>query len=66
MMIKRVIFKTLKTSLSNMGVTVPTLFKQYSDICEEGGVEFHGFNVDENFSDCIEWLYCCQHRSDKR
>jgi putative hemolysin len=47
-------FKTLKSSLNNIGVTVPTLFKQYSDLCEEGGVEFQGFNIDENFSDCID------------
>lgn len=47
-------FKTLKSSLNTIGVTVPTLFKQYSDLCEEGGVEFQGFNIDENFSDCID------------
>lgn len=38
-----------------MGVTVPTLFKQYSDICEEGGgVKFLGFNVDPDFADCVD------------
>ena len=47
-------FKTMKNSLNNIGVTVPTLFKQYTDLCEEGGVSFHGFNVDEKFSDCID------------
>ncbi len=47
-------FKALKSSLSSMSVTVPTLFKQYSDICEEGGVKFLGFNVDPDFSDCID------------
>lgn len=47
-------FKILKSSLNNMGVTVPTLFKQYSDICEEGSVKFLGFNVDPNFSDCVD------------
>ena len=47
-------FKVLKSTLNNMGVTVPTLFKQYSDICEEGGVKFLGFNVDPDFSDCVD------------
>ena len=37
-----------------MGVSVPTLYKQYSDIAEEGGVKFLGFNVDKEFSDCID------------
>ena len=47
-------FKILKSSLNSVGVAVPTLFKQYSDICEEGGVKFLGFNVDPNFSDCVD------------
>lgn len=47
-------FKVLKSSLNGMAVTVPTLFKQYSDICEEGGVKFLGFNVDPDFSDCVD------------
>lgn len=38
-------FKILKSSLNNMGVAVPTLFKQYSEVCEEGGVEFFAFNI---------------------
>ncbi|AXH14116.1 lysophospholipid acyltransferase family protein [Malaciobacter mytili] len=47
-------FKILKSSLNNMGVAVPTLFKQYSEVCEEGGVEFFAFNIDPNFSDCVD------------
>ncbi len=47
-------FKILKSSLNSIGVTVPTLFKQYSDICEEGGVKFLSFNVDPDFSDCVD------------
>lgn len=47
-------FKTLKSSLCSMSVAVPILFKQYGDICEEGGVKFLGFNVDPDFSDCID------------
>lgn len=47
-------FKILKSSLNAMGVAVPTLFKQYAEICEEGGVEFLGFNIDPDFSDCVD------------
>lgn len=47
-------FKNLKFALSNMQVTVPTLYKQYADLCEEDGVQFLGFNVDKSFSDCID------------
>lgn len=47
-------FKNLKLALSNMQVTVPTLYKQYSELCEEEGVKFLGFNIDKNFSDCCD------------
>lgn len=47
-------FKKLKTTLNSLGVAVPTLYKQYSELCEEGGVEFHGFNIDPDFSNCID------------
>ncbi|WP_428023777.1 GNAT family N-acyltransferase [Arcobacter sp.] len=49
-------FKRLKTALSNMGVAVPTLYKQYSELCEDGGVNFQGFNIDPNFSNCVDGL----------
>ena len=47
-------FKFLKSTLSNMGFSVPTLYKQYSEITEENGVKFLGFNVDKDFADCID------------
>ncbi|RXJ99137.1 GNAT family N-acetyltransferase [Arcobacter sp. CECT 8986] len=47
-------FKILKSSLNTMGVAVPTLFKQYAEVCEDGGVEFLGFNIDPDFSDCVD------------
>jgi len=49
-------FKQLKHLLANMGVNVPTLYKQYSEISTEGGVAFLGFNVDPDFNDCIDGL----------
>ncbi|ADG92329.1 phospholipid/glycerol acyltransferase [Arcobacter nitrofigilis DSM 7299] len=53
---KKTDFKILKTALSNMGIAVPTLYKQYSELCEEGGVNFQGFNVDPDFSNCVDGL----------
>ena len=47
-------FKFLKSALSNIGVTIPTLYKQYSEITEDGGVKFLSFNIDKNFADCID------------
>ena len=47
-------FRLLKSSLQNMNCSVPTLYKQYSDIADENGVFFCDFNVDTNFSDCID------------
>lgn len=49
-------FKTMKSLLAHMNVTVPTLFKQYSDLCEAGGVRFIDFNIDANFGNCIDGL----------
>jgi len=47
-------FKLLKSTLSNMNCAVPTLYKQYSDIAQEGGVKFLDFNVDPEFADCVD------------
>ena len=47
-------FKILKNRLKSMDVSIPTLYKQYSELCEDGGIEFHGFNVDPDFSNCID------------
>lgn len=47
-------FTQLKEHLSHFGVTVPTLYKQYSDLCEEGGVKFLDFGVDPGFSHCVD------------
>ncbi|WP_304545598.1 lysophospholipid acyltransferase family protein [Sulfurimonas microaerophilic] len=47
-------FKALKQSLSSIGSSVPTLYKQYSELCEEGGIKFCAYNIDPDFSDCID------------
>jgi len=49
-------FVALKERLGQMSYSVPMLYKQYTALCEQGGVLFHGFNVDPDFSDCIDGL----------
>lgn len=49
-------FILLKEQLSHMGFSVPTLYKQYTELCNPGGVEFLGFNIDPDFNDCIDGL----------
>ena len=47
---------TVKQHLSMCGVSVPTLYKQYIDLCELPGTHFLGFNIDPDFSFCIDGL----------
>ncbi len=47
-------FKRLKTELKKHDAVVPTLYKQYSELCEPGGTVFTAFNVDPDFCDCID------------
>ena len=47
-------FKTLKKALSSINANVPTLYKQYADLCEEGGIKFCAYNIDHDFSSCID------------
>jgi putative hemolysin len=47
-------FAVLKSYLKNFGNTVPVLFRQYADLCEEGGVRFAGFNTDPDFGNCVD------------
>ncbi|BDX05672.1 lysophospholipid acyltransferase family protein [Planctobacterium marinum] len=49
-------FITLKNLLANMGVAIPTLYKQYTELCEPGGTQFLGFGVDPDFNDCVDGL----------
>lgn len=48
--------KTLKMLLDNLGTGIPTLYKQYSELCEHGGVQFLDFGVDPDFANCIDGL----------
>jgi len=47
-------FRVLKEQLNYYGVTVPTLYKQYTDLCEDGGLSFMGYNIDKEFGNCID------------
>jgi hypothetical protein len=49
-------FKKLKEQLDYFGATVPTLYKQYTELCEEGGVRFMDFGVDADFNYCVDGL----------
>ena len=49
-------FKAMREQLRHMNVTLPTLYKQYTELCEKGGVRFIDFNVDKNFANCIDGL----------
>lgn len=47
-------FKELKQNLKHYGYAVPTLYKQYTELCEEGGVNFFDFGIDKDFSDALD------------
>lgn len=49
-------FKQLKQTLASMGSAVPTLYKQYGELCQADGVKFLAFGVDADFGDCIDGL----------
>jgi putative hemolysin len=49
-------FTRLREQLEFLGVSVPTLYKQYSELCEDGGVRFVDFGVDADFNFCIDGL----------
>ena len=49
-------FVVLKRQLANLGVSVPTLYKQYTDLTEPGGVRFLEFSVDKDFNNCLDGL----------
>ena len=46
----------LKPLLGSMGASIPTLYKQYTELCSPGGVIFLDFNVDQDFGNCVDGL----------
>jgi putative hemolysin len=49
-------FRKLKSLLDNLGTAVPPLYKQYTELCEPGGVVFVDFNIDPAFGNCVDGL----------
>lgn len=47
-------FIVLKKHLKELGTSVPTLFKQYTELYEDGAVRFFGFNINEAWSGVVE------------
>jgi hypothetical protein len=47
-------FIELKKQLSFLDVSVPTLYKQYSELCDDDGVQFLDFGVDHAFENCLD------------
>lgn len=47
-------FRRLKEYLKAFNVTVPTLYKQYAELCEKGGITFMDFGIDAEFNNCID------------
>jgi putative hemolysin len=58
-------FTMMKSELQVMDVKVPTLYKQYTELCEPGGVQFMAFGVDPEFSNAIDGLLCLDIRKIK-
>ncbi len=62
-------FKLLKQEMEQLNCQVPTLFKQYSELCKTGGVQFYDFGVDPDFGDCVDsivWVDLEQLKPKKR
>ena len=49
-------YAILKALMDDFGVKVPILYKQYVELCQPGGCEFLGFNIDPSFSNCVDAL----------
>lgn len=47
-------FKELKQNLKHYGFAVPTLYKQYTELCDDGGVHFFDFGIDKDFSNALD------------
>ena len=49
-------FRVLKANLGALGTLVPTLYKQYTELCEPGGARFLAFGVDPAFNNAVDGL----------
>lgn len=44
----------LKNELQIRGLAIPTLYKQYAELCDDDGVEFMDFGIDKDFDNCVD------------
>ena len=49
-------YRVLKANLGALGTRVPTLYKQYTELCEPGGARFLAFGVDPDFNNAVDGL----------
>lgn len=49
-------FQILKQNLKQIGSRIPTLYKQYTELCEPGGAKFLAFGVDPGFNNGVDGL----------
>jgi putative hemolysin len=49
-------FAVLKQNLARLGARVPTLYKQYTELCEPGGAQFLAFGIDPQFQNAVDGL----------
>ncbi len=48
--------RVLRANLDRLGARIPTLYKQYVELCEPGGASFLAFGVDPAFNDSVDGL----------
>ncbi len=48
--------RRLKEELAALGSVLPTLYRQYVDLCEPEGIRFLDFGVDPDFGGCVDGL----------
>jgi len=46
--------KRLKEALEIRGFSIPVLYKQYAEVCEEDGMQLMDFGIDRGFNDCLD------------
>ncbi|MDC1382999.1 lysophospholipid acyltransferase family protein [Candidatus Puniceispirillum sp.] len=49
-------YEWLRKQLGFLGLKIPTLFKQYSEVCNSDGLRFCGFSIDSRFNYCVDGL----------
>lgn len=52
--VRKVDLNKLKIKLKEFNLKYPVLYKHYSEVAEDDGVKFNAFNVDSDFSNCVD------------